>query len=183
MSQLLLTPQSLQYLAQTILAGVLSCYLFARSPRPSATRELASFFACLTAGLLLLCLDSALVARAEKVCIDAAPAVFQVAGVFLLAFAYRFPNASPGVEARWVVRAAWLLVAADLVLAGPNLLRSWRGEPNPVVPSASNCCWSRWRPAGSWWSSCVAPCGPTRRRGANGQRSSASRGWSRSSCS
>jgi serine phosphatase RsbU (regulator of sigma subunit) len=134
MGRLLLTPQSLQYLAQTILAAVLCGYLFARARRPGATRDLARFFAWMTAGLLLLFLDRSWVGPGAKVFIDAVPCVFQVAGAALLTFAYRFPAVPPGAEARWAVRAAWAAVLADLALAGPNVVRSLGGRLNPVAP-------------------------------------------------
>ncbi len=134
MGRLLLNPPGLQFLAQAILAGVLGAYLFARSRRPGAARDLAVFFGFLTAGLLLLFLDQAFVGRGAKAFMDTAPAVFQIAGASLLRFAYRFPDVGPGRAARWALRAAWLAVAADLLLAGPNVARSLRGEPNPTLP-------------------------------------------------
>ena len=134
MQPFLLNPQSLQHLAQTILAGVLSAYLFTRSRRAGTTRDLAFFFAVMTLGLALLFLDQVSLAPGAKVFIDLTPAVFQIAGAILLAFAYRFPNVRPGTEARWAVRAAWLAVLVDFVVAGPNVLRSLRGTPNPSLP-------------------------------------------------
>ena len=134
MGPFLLNPPSLQYLAQTILAGVLAAYLFSRSRRGSTTRGLAFFFAAMTAGLALLFLDQVLVVPGAKVAIDTTPMVFQIAGAILLAFVYRFPDVKPSAEARGAVRAAWLVVLADLVLAGPNILRSLRATPNPALP-------------------------------------------------
>jgi serine phosphatase RsbU (regulator of sigma subunit) len=134
MEPFLLTPQSLQHLAQTILAGILSAYLFTRSHKAGSTRDLAFFFAVMTLGLALLFLDQVCLAPGAKAFIDLTPAVFQVAGVLLLAFAYRFPDVRPRTEARWVVRAAWLAVLVDLVVAGPNVLRSLSGSPNPSLP-------------------------------------------------
>ena len=132
--QIWLNSPSLQYLAQTVLSGALAGYLVNRSRRGSTTRLLACFFVAMTAGIALLFLDQVVVTRGAKVCMDASPLVFQVAGVLLLSFAYRFPEIPPSREARWAVRAAWLAVLTDVVLAAPNLVRSWQGGTNPLRP-------------------------------------------------
>ena len=121
MEPFLLNPQSLQHLAQIILAGVLSAYLFTRSQRAGTTRDLAFFFAVLTLELALLFLDQVMLAPGAKAFMDATPAVFQIAGAILLVFACGFPDVRPGTEARWAVRAAWLAVLVDVGLAGPNI--------------------------------------------------------------
>jgi len=131
---ILLNPPSLQYLAQTILAGALAGYLVTRSRRGSTTRCLAHYFGAMTAGIALLFLDQVVVARGAKIFMDTTPLVFQAAGAFLLSFAYRFPEIAPGRDARWAVRAAWAAVLVDLLLAAPNLVRSWQGTPNPLGP-------------------------------------------------
>ena len=104
MSILHLTPASISFLTQLILALGITLFLASRLRRGSGQLALLTcFFAGATAFIGLMFLDAALSPFHRLLAVYAQNTVLALALVFLLAFAYRFPQQYP--QHKWEARA------------------------------------------------------------------------------
>ncbi len=104
MSIIHLTPASISFLTQLILSLAITVFLALRLRRGSGQLALLTcFFAGATAFIGLMFLDAALSPFHRLLAVYAQNAVLALALVFLLAFAYRFPQQYP--QHKWEARA------------------------------------------------------------------------------
>ncbi len=109
MSSIFLTPASISFLTQAILALTISVYLVRRlrqQPNPQLTL-LAGFFCLATIFIGLMFLDAALSPYYRLHAVYAENAILALAMVFMVQFAYRFPHQYP--HHNWETRISLLV--------------------------------------------------------------------------
>ncbi|MBN1137377.1 MAG: HAMP domain-containing protein [Anaerolineae bacterium] len=113
MSRLYLTPASISYLTQSILALAITGYFIYRTQAALRTSHwtrtafLAGFFAAITMFSLLLFLETSLPRGEDLYVLFPQNTIVALGMVFLLQFAYRFPTLSP--RRKWESRAVLVL--------------------------------------------------------------------------
>ncbi len=128
-----LTPASLGYLTQLIMALMIAGYLIARLMTPRASRPahavlLTAFFACITLLALLFFLEASLLPTERLYALFLQNTVLGAGIVLLLQFAYRFPEPFPHKwEARLVLGLSlcYVLDEAQYAAYRFDLLSTW----------------------------------------------------------
>lgn len=118
MSVIYLTPASVSFLTQFILALAITVFLFGRLRNQRATQLilLTSFFALATAFIGLMFLDAGFSPYHRLLAVYAENTVLALMLVFLIQFAYRFPEQFP--QRRWEAHAALVASLAYFLWEG-----------------------------------------------------------------
>ena len=104
MSSIFLTPASIGYLTQFILSVPISVYLLFRARKKSKQLILLAIFFCLiTIFIALLFFDAVLLPYPRLLVVYAENTILALALVFLIQFAYQFPQYYP--KHKWISRA------------------------------------------------------------------------------
>ena len=133
MSSIFLTPASIGYLTQVILSIPISVYLLFRARQKSKQSILLAIFFCLiTIFLALLFFDAVLLPYPRLLVVYAENTILALALVFLIQFAYHFPQYYP--NHKWISRADLMIsIGYTLCEMGYMLDRYYQLFVNGIV--------------------------------------------------